>query len=931
MISYEESKVNYLKTKILEDLRKDKKHKITQGQMASFFLLKDRTTCREWELGKVIPSEQKYRDSFVKYLLDRLGLRTSPERFFQIWNELMVNEWEWTPLAKVDLVSFPYIADLLIPSTPTATLVPPLPVHKLFGRDVLFSALKKRLLNNSYVSFYGKPGVGKTDLALRLAHDNDIQAHFRDGILWVGLGKNIDTTSFTLEEGILSELGKWAIALGMSIGDLSKLTSINSRMEAMRRIIGRRYMLFIIDDAWQLAVAQNFIVGGPKCAYLLTTRIHRLAFEFANQDATEIVELDNVTGFELLKHQTQFLHQEIIQDVQTLVETVGGLPLALIIMGKYLNAQSYSRQRSHIQDALKKLRDVRERLHLAEAQSPAHIHPSLSPTASLSLHTAISISDAALDEKTQHTLRALAVFLPKPNTFSEEAILAVSNESSLTINALCEAGLLEVKGEGRYTLHQTIADYAKSNLTEVQTYNRMVTFFVQYAKTHQNDHNEIEREEKNILNALEVAFSQGLWDSLVQGSNAMHSFLSTRGLHKLANNYLSLAEKGARLLQDEVGLMYTLYNLGVTEYRQGNYANAQNYLKESLVVAKKFDILKEKSAILQMLGSIASNAGEPHQAHTLYQEALLLAQAVDDPIRIVGILQNIGVLADGQGNFEEAKNYYLKALQLAKSLGLEIKATSLLLNLGAIAYEISDYYEAENYFQQALAIAEKNKHHEARINALQNIGSLAGKRGNVGLERELYEQALALAYESGEHEDILYLLGNLGEQAIEEAQFSKANKYLQEGLRLASASGYQERINAFLERFALLEIKRGRLEQAESYWLQGLALARKLNHRRRLVNILMLGGELYLQRQQFSRAEDCLDECIVLATEVGMKEPLAEALYRLAQIKLKTGEKIKALQIANSSLEILNTIHHYKTEDIQRFINSLQLEIKSTP
>lgn len=93
----------------------------------------------------------------------------------------------------------------------------------------------------------------------------------------------------------------------------------------------------------------------------------------------------------------------------------------------------------------------------------------------------------------------------------------------------------------------------------------------------------------------------------------------------------------------------------------------------------------------------------------------------------------------------------------------------------------------------------------------------------------------------------------------------------------------------------------------------------------------MLGGELYLQRQQFSRAEDCLDECIVLATEVGMKEPLAEALYRLAQIKLKTGEKIKALQIANSSLEILNTIHHYKTEDIQRFINSLQLEIKSTP
>jgi hypothetical protein len=126
---------------------------------------------------------------------------------------------------------------------------PPKPPYRLVGRDHLLQELKTKLLAGDTITLYalnGLPGVGKTALAIELANDHELISHFQDGVLWAGLGREPD---------ILSLLGTWAAALGLSWDEIVKLNTVEERAQVIHRAIGLRRMLLIIDDAWQLEAA----------------------------------------------------------------------------------------------------------------------------------------------------------------------------------------------------------------------------------------------------------------------------------------------------------------------------------------------------------------------------------------------------------------------------------------------------------------------------------------------------------------------------------------------------------------------------------------------------------------------------------------------------------------------------------------------------
>uniref|UniRef100_UPI0035E40B8C NB-ARC domain-containing protein n=1 Tax=Thermogemmatispora sp. TaxID=1968838 RepID=UPI0035E40B8C len=388
-------------------------------------------------------------------------------------------------------------------------MIPLPPPVRLVGRDEELQRIKGRLFAGEAVALSalnGLPGVGKTSLAVALAHDPEVRAYFCDGILWAALGPRPNMT------GLLS---RWGALLGLPATEVASLTSLEAWARALRTAIGPRRMLLVIDDAWRIEEALALKVGGAQCAHLLTTRFAHVATEFAVEGAAAIAELGEEDSVQLLRLLAPAAVDQEPEQVRALVRAVGGLPLALTLIGNYLRKESYTGQVRRIRAALQRLRDARVRLGLTESRGPVEGHSSLPGEPALSLQSVIAVSDEQLSPSARAALYALAVFPPKPASFSEEAALAVAACSTDDLDALVDAGLLESNGGDRYLLHQVIADYARTRL-EAQgeeaiqaPFVRLMEYAIDYAEEHRADYELLERESAVIVAGLEAAYMLG--------------------------------------------------------------------------------------------------------------------------------------------------------------------------------------------------------------------------------------------------------------------------------------------------------------------------------------------------------------------------------------------------------------------------------------
>lgn len=333
-------------------------------------------------------------------------------------------------------------------------LVPPPPANPLIAREQLLEKLKGRLSFGDTVALHAlenKPGVGTSRLAIALAHDQEVvRARFCDGILWARLGRQPD---------VLELLSGWGMAVGLSESEINQFSTIKQRMQAIQGAIGTQRMLLVIDDAWQTEAASCFKLGGPNCAQLLTTRSSQIAWRFAGwRGLMAVPELNEESGVALLAHFVPQLVKRQPQNARALVQAVGGLPLALTLMGDYL------RQSGRLPAALQEFQQVKQRLQVLR-----DLWPHKQPDLPLSLLASLEIRINALDEAARQALLALSRSPSQSNRFSKERAFAVVEESAKIVGKLrqarvltrlTQAGLLTRSAAESYTLPQSIADYA---------------------------------------------------------------------------------------------------------------------------------------------------------------------------------------------------------------------------------------------------------------------------------------------------------------------------------------------------------------------------------------------------------------------------------------------------------------------------------------
>ncbi len=763
-------------------------------------------------------------------------------------------------------------------------LIPQPSTTQLIGRATILASVKARLCSDTTRDFAltalnGLPGVGKTALSIALAHDAAIRAHFCDGILWAGIGP---------EPNIPRLLSHWGTLLGISQNET--LQSNEALAQALNKTIGNKRMLLVLDDAWRTEDALALKIGGPRCAHLVTTRFPPLAVEVAPDGATLLQELTADEGMSLLRELAPDVVPHEEQRAGELVKAVGGLPLALTLMGKYLHVQSHSKQTRRIRTTLERLNDVEQRLHLTGHIGPNEKHTSLPAENILSLQSVISVTDSLLDVPTRNALYALSVFPAKPDSFSEEAALAVTDAPVDTLDALSDRGLLETSTEGRYTLHQTIADYARMQLRQQEVLDaqdtpqaRYIAYTLAYIAAHRKDYELLEQETNVILAALDATHTLDRPRQLLQGVCAFAPYLLMRGFYALATEHLNRALTAARTQGNAHGIANVLLYLGEIAQKQGDYARAESHFKEGLGLAR---------ADIAASGSISA------------------------------LLNDLGWVTWKQGNYTRAENYLTEGLTLARASDDRERVCSILKTLGSVVGSQGDYTKEKAYLQEGLGIARHLKDDEQICILLINLGVTEGEQGNHGQAEACFLEGLEIARRIGHREWVSALLSNLGDAVSEQGKYAQAEMYFQEGLIVANQLGHIEWKSLLLINLGVMARKQSKYKQATEYLQESLVLAKQINIPQMTANALHEYGNLQVDQRHIKRAEGIFHEMLSIVPE-GNQDLLALAQYGLARTSALQGKRREAIDLGRTSVTTLETIGHKQAQEVRAWLATI--------
>jgi len=255
---------------------------------------------------------------------------------------------------------------------PRIVQAPPLPAH-FVPRPEVTRDLKARLLATgptepgvpALCALQGMGGIGKTTLAAALAHDPDpdVQDRFPDGVLWATLGQQPD---------ILPLLSGWVQALGdyQFKPLVVETASTHPASTHLRSLLQDKAALIVVDDVWDPAHVPPFLVGGPSCRVLITTR--RAAV--ADEAGAVPIPLDVLTPEQsldlLAAHLGRALGPAERDDARQLAEAVGFLPLALELAAvRVRRGVSWTELRRALEAEVARLEELEDPLRRRKGQA----------------------------------------------------------------------------------------------------------------------------------------------------------------------------------------------------------------------------------------------------------------------------------------------------------------------------------------------------------------------------------------------------------------------------------------------------------------------------------------------------------------------------------------------------------------------------------
>lgn len=599
----------------------------------------------------------------------------------------------------------------------------------------------------------GGPGLGKTALAIRLAHQ--LAPEFPDGQLFVNL-HGFDERRLEPE----TVLRQCVRALGHP--DERIPTDPDELACAYRSLLRRRRVLLVFDNARCAADLRPLLPGTASCLMLATSRSNLVGLQ-----ANRVLRLEPLSPDESADLLGRTAGSERVraepEAAAELAELCGRFPLALRIAG----ARLASRPKWRVATLTERLRDERSRLHELAAGD-------------LRVVEAFSMSYRALEELERLVFRRLGALYPGTDFTPEVAALLADVDAHAAeerLENLVDVNLLQSDVPGRYQMHDLLRLYASSCWRAEDTVDdsarRMLSWYVDTASaaTRLLIPNwfviEVAADSGRAMSTRPEAMSW--FERERHNISALVRFANETGEHDLAWR-LAYAAGGYFMLRRHWRSYAATHELALGSARQ---------LGDDAVCA----------AIQVNLGTAYAELGRTEDALELQSKAVGHFNCGGDVAELVHALNSLSHTCIRHGRLGEALEHARRAHDLARRNGHVWGQGTSQCTIGRAYADQGRFELALEMFRAAHERSLEMGSRWAQMRSLQIIADTCRQMGEATRAAVHYRAAIDLAVEIGDRHSEGRLILSLGEVHSELGEHAEAGELWCRASRVLEAIG----------------------------------------------------------------------------------------------------------------------------------------------
>jgi DNA-binding SARP family transcriptional activator/Tfp pilus assembly protein PilF len=538
----------------------------------------------------------------------------------------------------------------------------------------------------------GMPGVGKTTLAVHLAH----RLEYPDGQLFIDLHAHTAGRAPVEPADALDVLLR---ALG--IEDIPN--DPDERAALWRAELSRRRLLVVLDNAASAEQVRPLLPGVPGSLVLVTSRARLVELE-----GTSTLTLDVLSEAEALALFATIVGDDRGADpaAREVVELCGRLPLAV--------------------------RLAAGRLRSRPTWTTAHLATRLREGRLSELDAVFALSFGQLPESHQRLFGLLGLHHGTDFDVYQAAALGDLDllECDGTLEDLVDVHLLEPTTLGRYRMHDLLRQYAQSTVDSPrEPLTRLLDHFLETTnQAHRllapagrkfevdvtylpesrlvlRDYDQavewLETERQTLVAAVALALNGGWHTHCYQLTRAMTYFTMVRGHIR---DWSTIHEYALQAVADDPpALAITVKNYAMYFWQTGRYQEAIEYNERAIDLLHELGDLQGEAGALNNLALVYRTLERHAEAAGLLEQAIKVARQIGDRQLESQAMSNVSNNYRALGRYDEAMAACKGALALMREIGSRRDEADTQSALGMILFAMGRHDEALAALESALS------------------------------------------------------------------------------------------------------------------------------------------------------------------------------------------------------------------------------------